>query len=176
MRKTIIAGAVGIAMGGAALAAPAHAYEFHSTPYTAASVVGDMTFAYHDDDRWEDDDWDDDDDYWKKRRKAERKYWKKRRKAERRYYRDRQRAARYRDYDDRYYDDRVYRDTRVWRGRDGRVYCRKRDGTTGLIVGGALGALLGREIDTRGDRTLGTVLGAAGGALIGREIERGRCR
>ena len=113
-----------------------------------------------------------DDDYWKHRRKAEKRYWKERR----------HRAKRYRDYDYDYDDDDddyyepVYRDTRVWRGRDGRVYCRKRDGTTGLIVGGALGALLGREIDTRGDRTLGTVLGAAGGALLGREIDRGRCR
>lgn len=67
---------------------------------------------------------------------------------------------------------------REWRGRDGRHYCRKPDGTTGLVVGGVAGALVGRTIDTRGDRTLGTLLGAAGGALAGREIERGgsRCR
>lgn len=64
-----------------------------------------------------------------------------------------------------------------WRGRDGRIYCRKSDGTTGLIVGGAGGALLGRAIDTRGDRTTGTVLGAAAGALIGKEIDsKRRCR
>ncbi|HWK36102.1 glycine zipper 2TM domain-containing protein [Sphingomonas sp.] len=69
---------------------------------------------------------------------------------------------------------------REWRGRDGRTYCRKADGTTGLIVGGVAGALLGRTVDTRGDRTLGTVLGAGAGALAGREIDRGgskrRCR
>ncbi|MBX3593249.1 glycine zipper 2TM domain-containing protein [Sphingomonas sp.] len=68
---------------------------------------------------------------------------------------------------------------REWRGRDGRRYCRKPDGTTGLVIGGVAGALVGRSIDTRGDRTLGTVLGAAAGAVAGREIERSskkRCR
>ncbi|RHW19046.1 glycine zipper 2TM domain-containing protein [Sphingomonas gilva] len=59
-----------------------------------------------------------------------------------------------------------------WRGRDGRMYCRKSDGTTGLIVGGVAGALIGRTIDTRGDRTLGTLGGAAAGALLGREVDR----
>ncbi|RJF93969.1 glycine zipper 2TM domain-containing protein [Sphingomonas cavernae] len=64
-----------------------------------------------------------------------------------------------------------------WRGRDGRTYCRKSDGTTGLIVGAAGGALLGRAIDTRGERTTGTVLGAAAGALIGKEVDsKRRCR
>jgi hypothetical protein len=68
---------------------------------------------------------------------------------------------------------------REWRGRDGRVYCRKPDGTTGLVLGGIGGALLGRSIDSRGDHATGTVLGALGGALAGRAIERGgepRCR
>ena len=69
---------------------------------------------------------------------------------------------------------------REWRGRDGRYYCRKPNGTTGLVVGGVAGALVGRTIDTRGDRTVGTLLGAAAGAVAGREIDRGssrrRCR
>ncbi|MEP9401615.1 glycine zipper 2TM domain-containing protein [Sphingomonas silueang] len=69
---------------------------------------------------------------------------------------------------------------REWRGRDGRRYCRRSDGTTGLVVGGVAGALVGRTVDTRGDRTLGTLIGGAAGALAGREIERsgsrGRCR
>lgn len=67
---------------------------------------------------------------------------------------------------------------RYWKGEDGRNHCRKPNGTTGLLIGGVAGALVGRTIDTRGDRTVGTVLGAAGGALLGREIERGgaRCR
>ena len=68
----------------------------------------------------------------------------------------------------------------TWRGRDGRYRCRRPDGTTGLIIGGAGGALIGREIAGRGDRDVGTILGAAAGALIGREVERGiarrRCR
>lgn len=69
-----------------------------------------------------------------------------------------------------------------WRGRDGRRYCRKPNGTTGLVVGGVAGALVGRSIDTSGDRTAGTLLGAAAGALAGREVERStsnnrrRCR
>lgn len=70
---------------------------------------------------------------------------------------------------------------REWRGRDGRVYCRKSNGTTGLIVGGVGGALVGRTIDTGGDRTIGTLGGAALGALAGRAIDRSstanrRCR
>lgn len=89
--------------------------------------------------------------------------------------RDRRDDRRYRN--NRNYGEPVYRDTRAWRGRDGNTYCQKKDGTTGLIVGGAAGALLGREIDSRGDRTLGTLLGAAGGALLGREVDRGlSCR
>ena len=100
---------------------------------------------------------------------------------------NRHRGDRYRDRYDRYdrgysndggYGEPVYRDTRVWRGNDGRTYCRKQNGTTGLIIGGAAGALLGREVDGGRDRTLGTVLGAAAGALIGREVDGHgtRCR
>jgi len=61
---------------------------------------------------------------------------------------------------------------REWRGRDGRYYCKKKNGTTGLVVGGVAGALLGRTVDTRGDRTVGTLLGAGAGAVAGREIDR----
>jgi hypothetical protein len=74
---------------------------------------------------------------------------------------------------------RIHRGDRIWRdGRDGRYYCRRDNGTTGLIIGAAGGAFLGRSIDTRGDRATGTILGAALGALLGREIDRGelRCR
>jgi hypothetical protein len=80
----------------------------------------------------------------------------------------------------RYYDRQGYYNGPAWRGRDGRLYCRRSNGTTGLIVGGAAGALIGREIDGGRDRTTGTILGAAVGALLGREIQRGssgrRCR
>lgn len=93
------------------------------------------------------------------------------------------RNDRYGRYDNRRYYSQsryaepVHRNTRTWRGNDGRYYCQKKDGTTGLIVGAAAGALLGREVDSRGDRTLGTVLGAAAGALLGKQIDQGTsCR
>lgn len=64
-----------------------------------------------------------------------------------------------------------------WRGRDGRTYCRKSNGTVGIVVGGVAGALVGRAVDTRGDRAVGTIVGAGAGALLGREIARKRhCR
>jgi hypothetical protein len=63
---------------------------------------------------------------------------------------------------------------RTWRGRDGRTYCKRRNGTTGLLVGGAAGALIGRELDGGRSRATGTILGAAAGALVGREIDRNR--
>lgn len=77
-----------------------------------------------------------------------------------------------------HYGERVYQDTRVWQGEDDRYYCRRSDGTTGLLVGGLVGGLLGRELAGGDDRLLGTVLGAIGGAVIGREIDRrqARCR
>jgi Ni/Co efflux regulator RcnB len=79
--------------------------------------------------------------------------------------------------DGRYYQDRrLTRNDRLYRGNDGRYYCRRNDGTTGLIIGGAVGALLGRELDRGASRTVGTILGAGGGALLGREIDRGSLR
>lgn len=70
---------------------------------------------------------------------------------------------------------------RTWRGSDGRLRCRKSNGTVGLLVGGAGGALIGREIDGGRSRTTGTILGAAVGALVGRHVQRNvvstrRCR
>jgi uncharacterized protein YcfJ len=63
---------------------------------------------------------------------------------------------------------------KVWRDSQGRLRCHRSNGTTGLIVGAAGGALIGRAIDSHGSRATGTILGAAGGALLGREIERSR--
>ena len=77
-----------------------------------------------------------------------------------------------RDHDYRTTDNGV----RYWRGDDGRYYCKRSDGTIGLLAGAALGALLGRAVDTRGERVTGTVLGAAAGALIGNELARCRTR
>ena len=70
--------------------------------------------------------------------------------------------------------DRGYYKGKVWRDSHGRLRCKRSNGTTGLIVGAAGGALLGRAVDTRGERATGTIIGAAAGALIGREVERSR--
>ena len=67
-------------------------------------------------------------------------------------------------------------DGKVWQDSRGRYRCKRPNGTTGLIVGAAGGALVGRAIDTRGERATGTILGAAAGALIGRSIDRNRVR
>jgi len=73
----------------------------------------------------------------------------------------------------------VYQDDNG-QSEDSGNYCRRSDGTTGLIVGGGAGALVGRGIDRRGERGTGTILGAIAGALIGTAIERSadeaRCR
>ncbi len=61
-----------------------------------------------------------------------------------------------------------------WRGKDGRTHCRRKDGTTGLLIGAAGGALVGRAIYTDGNRITGTILGAAAGALLGREVVKSR--
>ena len=89
-----------------------------------------------------------------------------------------ERQAIYDNYGRYYEPRRLTRSDRIWRGRDGRYYCRRDNGTTGLIIGGAVGALIGRSLDGGRDRTVGTIIGAAGGALLGREIDRGglRCR
>ena len=91
-------------------------------------------------------------------------------------FQDRRERAYNRGYRQGRRDESVGRDTRVWRGDDGRTYCRRKNGTTGLIIGAGVGALAGREIAGRGDRTIGAILGAAGGGLLGREIDKGRVR
>ena len=65
---------------------------------------------------------------------------------------------------------------KTWRDSQGRLRCRRSNGTVGLIVGGAAGALVGRAVDGGRNRTAGTVIGAAAGALAGREIARNRRR
>jgi len=79
----------------------------------------------------------------------------------------------------RYIEPVVIRDRdRIWRGDDGRYYCKRDNGTTGLVIGAAVGALVGREIDGGDNRTAGTLIGAVTGGLLGREIDRGslKCR
>ena len=65
---------------------------------------------------------------------------------------------------------------KIWQDSRGRYRCKRPNGTTGLIVGAAGGALIGRAIDTRGERATGTILGAAAGALIGRQLDRSRVK
>jgi len=67
-----------------------------------------------------------------------------------------------------------YYQGKTWRDSQGRYRCRRKNGTTGLLIGGAAGALAGRAIDRRGSRATGTILGAAAGALLGREIDKSR--
>lgn len=79
-------------------------------------------------------------------------------------------------YDDRgrYIEPRrITRESQVWRGRDGKYYCKRDNGTTGLVIGAAVGALAGNEIAGDGDKLLGTLLGAAVGGVLGRAIDRG---
>jgi hypothetical protein len=49
----------------------------------------------------------------------------------------------------------------MWRARDGRYYCQRDNGTTGLIIGAAGGALLGNALTSRYNRTTGTLVDAA---------------
>ena len=87
---------------------------------------------------------------------------------------ERRQARRIYDARGRYYEPRrITRNSYVWRGDNGRYYCRRDNGTTGLVIGAGVGALAGHEIAGRGDRTLGAILGGALGAVIGREIDRG---
>ena len=83
--------------------------------------------------------------------------------------------------DGRYRERRLTRDDRIYRGRDDRYYCRRSDGTTGLIVGGVAGGVLGNIIAPGDSKTIGTVLGAVGGAALGAAVDSSsnddvRCR
>lgn len=87
-----------------------------------------------------------------------------------------------------YYDNRnngnYRRDTR-WTGQgnyrwgpDGRIECRRNDGTTGLIVGALAGGTLGNVVAGHGDKLLGSIIGGSLGAILGKEVSKGnvRCR
>ena len=87
-------------------------------------------------------------------------------------------ASRYYRTGPGYRQETLTRNDRIYRGQDGRYYCRRSDGTTGLIVGALAGGLLGNLL-TRGDsKTLGTIIGAAAGAAIGKAVDSGdaHCR
>ena len=165
MQTTFKAAALAIAASGMAVSAPlAAAPASHGAPTTQSAYGGSIamteTASHHR--GWH-------------RGGHGNGYYDDRARYDDRRYRDRYQDQRYRG--DRYYGEPVYRDTRVWRDRrDGQYYCQKKDGTTGLLIGGAAGALLGREVAR--DRTLGAIVGGAAGALLGRSIDRGnaRCR
>jgi hypothetical protein len=104
-------------------------------------------------------------------RREARRDWREDRREDRRDYWD---ASRYYQRDDRRYRARrLNRSDRVYRGSDNRYYCKRDDGTTGLIVGGITGGVLGNVIAPGGWKTLGTIIGAGSGALIGRAIDDG---
>jgi hypothetical protein len=87
-------------------------------------------------------------------------------------------ASRYYNDHPRYRERNLRNQDRVYRSNDGRYYCRRSDGTTGLIIGAIAGGVLGNLIAPGDSRTLGTILGAGGGALAGQAISKrdARCR
>lgn len=73
-------------------------------------------------------------------------------------------------YDRSYHEHRTMGpDDRVYRGHDGRYYCKRSNGTTGLVLGAVGGGVVGNAL---GGGTLGTLLGAGGGALLGRHLDK----
>ena len=88
-------------------------------------------------------------------------------------------ASRYYRDDPRYQERRLGPQDEVYRGSDGRYYCKRSDGTTGLIIGGVGGAALGNVIDGGHNRVAGTLIGGALGALLGKSVDQNsdvRCR
>lgn len=86
--------------------------------------------------------------------------------------------------DDHYRDGRYYpqrrighRD-RIYRGRDGRYYCRRIDGTTGLLVGEDIDRLLGDAAAPGQSRLIGELPGAGVSGVLSLRIDSGavRCR
>lgn len=118
----------------------------------------------------------------KEHRKAEKHDRKDRREAWRDYRRydynhpdpryGRYEADRYYRADNAYKPRRLSSNDRIYRGSNGRYYCRRDDGTTGLIIGGIGGGVLGNVIAPGDSKTLGTILGAGLGAVVGRSIDR----
>jgi hypothetical protein len=82
------------------------------------------------------------------------------------------RADRYYVQGNQYRPRAMSANERIYRGQDNRYYCRRNDGTTGLVIGGLAGGLLGNTIAPGGSKLLGTVLGGGAGALLGQSIGR----
>jgi outer membrane lipoprotein SlyB len=86
-----------------------------------------------------------------------------------RYYADRDYAREYREGN--YEPYALGPDDMVYRGSDGRYYCRRHDGSVGLIVGAGVGAVLGDVIAPRGSKLLGAILGGAAGGAVGASVD-----
>jgi type II secretory pathway pseudopilin PulG len=88
--------------------------------------------------------------------------------------------ARYYRNDSRYQERVLGPDDRVYRGTDGQYYCKRNDGTTGLIAGAVGGGVLGNLIDGGHSRGVGTILGAIAGGVVGKSVDQNnaqvRCR
>ena len=92
------------------------------------------------------------------------------------------------DYDaSRYYRDgpqyqerRLTAQDEVYRGSDGQYYCKRNDGSTGLVIGGVGGAGLGALIAGGHNGVAGALIGGALGALVGKQVDQNsadiRCR
>ncbi len=88
-------------------------------------------------------------------------------------------ASRYYREGPNYRERRLTAQDEVYVGSDGRYYCKRNDGTTGLVIGAAVGGLLGNIIDGGRNRVGGTLIGGALGALAGKSIDQNsdvRCR
>lgn len=77
----------------------------------------------------------------------------------------------------KYKPRRMSRNDTVYRGNDGRYYCRRSDGTTGLIVGALAGGTLGNVIAPGESKLIGSLIGGSLGAILGKELDNGvECR
>jgi hypothetical protein len=88
-------------------------------------------------------------------------------------------ASRYYKDDPRYTERQLSSQDQVYRGSDGRYYCKRNDGTTGLIVGAVGGGVLGNVIEGGHNRVAGTLIGGTLGAIAGKAIDQNsnvRCR
>ena len=131
--------------------------------FQAAPVVEARDASARYEDRWERNE--------DQRNRAKQRAKRNAREARREAYWD---ASRYYRQDDRRYrSQRLGRNDRIYRGSDNRYYCKRDDGTTGLIIGGISGAVLGSIIAPGESKVLGTIIGAGAGALIGRAIDDG---
>jgi type II secretory pathway pseudopilin PulG len=89
-------------------------------------------------------------------------------------------ASRYYRNDSRYQERVLTSNDRVYRGSDGQYYCKRNDGTTGLIVGAIGGGVLGNVIAGGRSAGVGTLLGAIAGGVLGKSVDQNnsqiRCR